>query len=63
MKKSQNLIIGLSVKSPESNLSKENAASEELRKIMDDIWQRYPNAEVAKGMFYPEGSSVVFEIK
>ena len=35
-------------------------AEEETRKLMDDIWKRYPMAEVSRVNF--ESNSVVFEL-
>jgi hypothetical protein len=35
-------------------------AQQETRKIMDDIWKRYPLAEVSRANF--ESNSIVFEL-
>jgi hypothetical protein len=57
----------LSVKSvniEELEIDKEEArdkATTEIRKLMDDIWNRYPNAEVVKSDF--NSSNIIFEIK
>jgi hypothetical protein len=42
---------------PEMNQSKK-----ELSKIMDDIWQRYPNAEVAISNKSKNQTGIIFEI-
>ena len=59
--------ISLSVRSvavEEQETDNEEAreqAATEIRKLMDDIWNRYPKAEVVKSDF--NSSNIVFEVK
>lgn len=43
--------------------SGEKEAEKEIRKIMDDIWELYPKAQVEKGDFRRKESEIVFEVK
>lgn len=66
-KQTRSMQISLSVTSinlEEQELDSEEAREEataEIRKLMDDIWNRYPKAEVVKSDF--DYSNIVFEVK
>ena len=54
--------IGFRLRIDVESMNEEANAGSEIRKIMDDLWQRYPYAVVEKGYFNPRDSEVDFEI-
>jgi hypothetical protein len=66
-KQTKSIEISLSVRSvaiEEQEIDREEAreqATAEIRKLMDDIWNRYPKAEVVKSDF--NRSNIIFEVK
>ena len=67
-KQTKSIEISLSVKSIVQESTEEfdkdearEKATTEIRKLMDDIWNRYPKAEVVRSNF--DASNIVFEVK
>lgn len=62
MKKDSPFRIKLSIDSMKDNKQSINTAIQEVHKLIDTIWEKYPSAQVASQKYTPKGKSICFEV-